>query len=79
MPPTNSRTRRRSPAVVLPFPQRGPWKIELLREGPAFLVRARDHGWLHGSLPEALADARWLAANAGVAIADLTNQRGRAP
>jgi hypothetical protein len=55
--------------VVLSFPQRGPWKIEVLREGPAFLVRARSHGWLHGSL----ADAQWLAANAGVAITILTD------
>jgi hypothetical protein len=58
-------------AVILPFPQRGPWKIELLREGPAFLVRARDHAWLHGSLETARKDAEWLAATAGVAIAVL--------
>jgi hypothetical protein len=60
-------------AVVLPFPQRGPWKVELLRDGPAFLVRARDHGWLHGSFADALADAQGLAANAGVAVAILTD------
>jgi len=54
--------------VILSFPERGPWKVELLREGPAFLVRARDHGWLHGSLADALADAQWLAANGSVAI-----------
>jgi hypothetical protein len=58
-------------AAILPFPPRGPWKVELLREGPAFLVRARDHGWLHGSLADALADVQWLAATAGVAIAVL--------
>ena len=77
MPPTNSRTRRRSAeahAAILPFPPRGPWKIELLREGPAFLVRSRDHAWLHGSIADALADAQWLAANAGVAIAALTHE-----
>jgi len=51
-------------AVILQFPPRGPWKIELLREGPAFLVRARSHSWLHSSL----ADAQWLAANGSVAI-----------
>jgi hypothetical protein len=60
-------------AVVLPFPPRGPWKIELLREGPAWLVRARDHAWLHGSLETARKDAEWLAARAGVAIAILTD------
>jgi hypothetical protein len=60
-------------AVVLPFPPRGPWKVELLREGPAYLVRARGSGWLHGSLADALADAQWLAATAGVAIAILTD------
>jgi hypothetical protein len=55
-------------AVILQFPPRGPWKIELLREGPAFLVRARSHSWLHSSLADALADAQWLAANGSVAI-----------
>jgi hypothetical protein len=64
-------------AVVLPFPPRGPFKVELLREGPAYLVRARGSGWLHGSLVEALADAQWLAANAGVAIAILTDMPPR--
>jgi hypothetical protein len=62
-------------AVVLPFPPRGPFKVELLREGPAYLVRARRSGWLHGSLVEALADAQWLAAAAGVAIVDQTGTR----
>jgi hypothetical protein len=60
-------------AVVLPFPRRAPWKSELLREGDAWLVRARDHAWLHGSLADALADAKWLAANHRVAIAILTD------
>jgi hypothetical protein len=60
-------------AIILQFPPRGPWKVELLREGPAFLVRARGHAWLHGSFADALADAQWLAANAGVAIAALTD------
>jgi hypothetical protein len=38
------------------------------------LVRSRDHAWLHGSIADALADAQWLAANAGVAIAALTHE-----
>ena len=64
-------------AVILPFPPRGPWRVELLREGPAYLVRARDHGWLHGSFADALANAQWLAANAGVAIAStLVSEEG---
>jgi hypothetical protein len=56
--------------TVLQFPRRGPFRIEILREGEAWLVRARAHGWLHGSYDAARADAEWLANNFGVGIAD---------
>jgi len=58
-------------AIVLQFPRRGPWRIEVEREhgGDGWLVRARDHGWSHGSLVDALADAARLARDHGVAIA----------
>jgi hypothetical protein len=59
-------------AVVLPFPPRGPWRIEVRREADGWLVRARSHGWVHGSLEAARKDAEWLAAHAGVAVSILT-------
>jgi uncharacterized membrane protein YphA (DoxX/SURF4 family) len=42
--------------------------VWLTREGPAWLVLARDHGWLHGDYYSALADAVWLAGNLGLAV-----------
>jgi hypothetical protein len=57
-------------AVILPFPKRGPWRVEVRREadGGGWLVLARSYGWLHGSLEAARKDAQWLAGNHGVAI-----------
>jgi hypothetical protein len=60
-------------ATILVFPQRGPWRIEVRREADGWLVLARSHGWVHGSLEAARKDARWLAANAGVAVAVVTD------
>jgi len=57
-------------ALILQFPRRGPFAVEILREGPAWLVRARGHGWLHGSYAAAVADAEVIAAGFGVAIVD---------
>jgi hypothetical protein len=51
---------------VLPFPRRGPFEVEILREGLAWLVRARSYAWLHGSRDAALADAELIAAGHGV-------------
>jgi len=51
------------------FPMRHALCIWLLREASgAWMVVARDAGWLHGSYAAALADARWLAGNLGLPI-----------
>jgi hypothetical protein len=50
-------------AIILPFPI---FHVRIAREGPAWLVICRDHGWLHGSRADASANAYWLAKNHGV-------------
>ena len=51
------------------FPMRRAACIWLLREtGGAWLVLARDHGWLHGNRCTALADAQWLGRNLGLPV-----------
>jgi hypothetical protein len=64
-------------AHILPFPRRAPllgcrraepFAVEVMREYPAWLVRCRDHGWLHGSRQEALADVRAIAAGWDVGV-----------
>ena len=47
------------------FPARCVWT---LGEDAAWLVRAGDHGWLHGDYHTARADAQWLAQNLGLPI-----------
>jgi hypothetical protein len=42
--------------------------VWITREGPAWLVIAREHGWLHGSYCDALEDARWLSKNLDLPI-----------
>jgi hypothetical protein len=61
-------------AVILPFPV---FHVRIAREGPAWLVICRDHGWLHGSRADAAADTRWLANNHGVPILDRSAERPR--
>jgi hypothetical protein len=56
-------------AAILPFPDRGPFAIRVEREDCAWLVLAREHGWLHGSRHDAMRDARELARGFGVAVA----------
>jgi hypothetical protein len=51
------------PAQILRFPLRRASCIFITREGPAWLVLAREHGWLHADYRSALSDARWLAKN----------------
>ena len=48
-------------ASVIPFPQRSPFVVRVEREGPAWLVVCRDHGWLHGDRSAAIADANTIA------------------
>jgi hypothetical protein len=57
-------------AAVLTFPARGPFAVDIERErdGEAWLVRCRSHGWLHGSSDDALKDARAIAHGFNVAV-----------
>jgi hypothetical protein len=55
-------------ADILRFPQRGPFAVTICREDEAWLVVARDHGWLHGSHREAVADAEQIARGFGVVV-----------
>jgi hypothetical protein len=50
------------------FPMRVSRAVWVLADGPAWLVLAGDHGWLHGSRSEADRDARWLSLNLGLPI-----------
>jgi hypothetical protein len=66
-----------STTVVIRFPPRSAHCIRLLPEaGGAWLVLAREHGWLHGDRRAALADARWLARNLGLPVRE-TEDRNR--
>ena len=55
-------------AHILRFPARGPFAIRVEREGAAWLVVCRSHGWLYGTMCEAVGEARALACGFGVAI-----------
>jgi hypothetical protein len=55
-------------AGIIKFPERGPFVVRIEREGAAWLVVARNHGWLHGSRREALADAERIARGFGVVV-----------
>jgi hypothetical protein len=55
-------------ARIIQFPQRGPFAVHVEREGAAWLVVCRDHGWLHGDRREALEDAQDIADGFGVAV-----------
>lgn len=48
-------------ARIIPFPQRAPFAVRIEREGAAWLVVCRDHGWLHGDRGAAIADANAIA------------------
>jgi hypothetical protein len=56
-------------AHVIRFPARRAAAIFVVeaREG-GWLVLAREHGWLHGSLCGALRDAYWLSRNIGLPV-----------
>jgi hypothetical protein len=55
-------------ARIIQFPPRGPFSVRVERQEAAWLVVCRQHGWLFGSLREALADAAKIAAGFGVAV-----------
>lgn len=55
-------------SAIIRFPVRNAACIWLTREEDAWLVLARDHGWLHGDYASALADALWLSKNLGLAV-----------
>ena len=59
-------------AVILPFPI---FHVRIAREGPAWLVICRDHGWLHGSRVEATADAMLIARGFDVPVVDRNGGR----
>ena len=41
-------------ARIIPFPQRGPFSVHIMRDGEAWLVVCRDHGWLHSNINDAI-------------------------
>jgi hypothetical protein len=57
-------------STIVRFPARHSKAIFILPGPDGWLVLARDHGWLHGTLDGARADARWLARNLGLPIRD---------
>jgi hypothetical protein len=55
-------------ARILKFPERGPFSVRIEHEDAAWLVVAREHGWLYGSRYEAQADAERIASGYGVGV-----------
>ena len=58
-------------ARVIPCPPRNPFTISVERDGPAWLVVCRKHGWLHGDRRSAIAEAKMLARGFGVGICEI--------
>jgi hypothetical protein len=54
------------------FPMRRSLAVWIMPEGPAWLVLAREHGWMFGSRREADIEARWLSSNLGLPIRSAT-------
>jgi hypothetical protein len=55
-------------AAVVRFPMRRSPAVWISREDQAWLVLAREHGWLFGSRREADIEAQWLGRNLGLPI-----------
>lgn len=55
-------------ARIIHFPPRAPFSVYVGREGAAWLVICRDHGWLHGSWRDAIADAVEIARGLGAPV-----------
>jgi hypothetical protein len=49
--------------MIQRFPMRHAACVWVLREYDAWLVLAREYGWLHADCADAHADAQWLSAN----------------
>ena len=58
-------------AHLLEFPRRRAAVIRLHRADDGWLVIARAHGWHHGDLASARADAAWLATNLALPVVEL--------
>jgi hypothetical protein len=55
-------------ARVIPFPQRVPFAVRVEREGPAWLVICRNHGWLYTDHCDAVTEANAIARAYGVVV-----------
>jgi hypothetical protein len=53
---------------VVRFPMRRSPAVWVARDGPAWLVLAREHGLLFGSRQEADIEAQWLGRNLGLPV-----------
>jgi hypothetical protein len=60
-------------AAISRLPMRRSPAIWILRDGPAWLVLAREHGWLFGSRQEADREAGWLRSNLGLPVRAVTS------
>jgi hypothetical protein len=60
--------------MLIRFPPRRMRAVIICREREVggWLVLARAHGWLFGSIAEARAEARWLAHNLGLPIREFS-------
>jgi hypothetical protein len=59
--------------LIIRFPPRRIGAVIVCRErnGDGWLTLAGPHGWLHGDLDAARAEARWLARNLGLPIREM--------
>ena len=55
-------------AKIIPFPRPWPFVVEVRDVGSAYLVVAKDHGWLHGYRRDAIKDAEYVASTFGVGV-----------
>jgi len=55
-------------AEIIRLPSRRRTAVFVVVDDDGFLVLAGSHGWLHGSLGEAIDDARDIAAGFGVPV-----------
>ena len=53
---------------VIRFPARRASCVWVVLDGDGWLGLAGSHGWMHGTMAAALADARWLTRNLNLPI-----------